>query len=45
MSQKSSAPPTRVPAQKLVRDTRRVTRKHHSADGKIRIVLEGPAFD
>jgi transposase len=41
MSQKSSAPPTRVPAEKLVRDIRRATRKHHSAEDKIRIVLEG----
>jgi transposase len=39
-SQKSSAPPTRVPAEKLVRDIRRATRKHHSAEDKIRIVLE-----
>ncbi len=41
MSQKSSAPPTRVPAEKLVRDFRRATRKHHSAKDEIRIVLEG----
>jgi transposase len=41
MGQKSSAPPTRVPADKLVRDIRRATRKHHSAEDKIRIVLEG----
>ncbi len=41
MSQKSSAPPARVPAEKLVRDIRRATRKHHSAEDKIRIVLEG----
>jgi transposase-like protein len=41
MSQKSSAPPTRVPAEKLVRDIRRATRKHHSAEDKTRIVLEG----
>ncbi len=45
MSQKSSAPPTRVPAEKLVRDIRRATRMHHSADGKIRIVLEGLVFE
>jgi transposase InsO family protein len=37
----SSVPPTRVPAEKLVRDIRRATRKHHSAEDKIRIVLEG----
>jgi transposase len=41
MSQKSSAPPKRVPADKLVRDIRRATRKHHSAEDKIRIALEG----
>ncbi len=41
MSQKSSARPTRVPADKLVRNIRRATRKHHSAEDKIRIVLEG----
>jgi transposase len=41
MSQKSSAPPTRVPAEKLVRDIGHGTRKHHSAEDKIRIVLEG----
>ena len=39
MSQKSSAPPARVLAEKLVRDIRRATRKHHSAEDKIRIVL------
>ncbi len=44
MSQKSSAPPTRVPAEKLARDIRRVTRKHHSAEVKIRIVLEDIGF-
>jgi hypothetical protein len=33
MSQKFSAPPTRVPAEKLVRDIRRATRKHHSTEG------------
>jgi len=41
MRQKSSVPLTRVAAEKLVRDIRRATRKHHSAEGKIRIVLEG----
>jgi transposase len=41
MSQKSSAPSSRVPAEKLVRDIRRATRKHHSAEDKIRIVPEG----
>jgi hypothetical protein len=29
------------PAEKVVRDIRRKTRRHHSAEEKIRIVLEG----
>ena len=50
MSQKSSAPAAREPAvapakkppaERVVRDIRRRTRKHHSAEDKIRIVLEG----
>jgi transposase len=47
MSPKSSAPaakaaPTRkAPAEQVVRDIRRATRKQHSAEDKIRIVLEG----
>ena len=42
MSQKSSAPAARVPAEKLVHcDIRRTKRKHLSAEDKIRIVLEG----
>ena len=41
MSQKSSAPVPRPPAEQVVRDIRRRTRKHHSAEGKIRVVLEG----
>jgi transposase len=48
MSQKSSIPVARVggaaskaPAERVVRDIRRATRKHHSAEDKIRIVLEG----
>lgn len=47
MSQKSSAPAVREtagakpPAVRVVRDIRRRTRKHHSAEEKIRIVLEG----
>jgi transposase-like protein len=40
-SQKFSTPLARVQAEKLVRDIRRATRKHHSAEDKIRIVLEG----
>jgi transposase len=50
MSQKSSAPAAREPAvapakkppaERVVRDIRRRTRKHHSAEEKIRLVLEG----
>ena len=50
MSQKSSAPagrePTaasaaKPPAERVVRDIRRRTRKQHSAEDKIRVVLEG----
>jgi transposase len=41
VTQKSSTPPTRVPAKKLVHDFRLATRKHQSAEDKIRIVLEG----
>ncbi len=39
--QKSSALPVGVPAEKLLRDICRVTGKHHSAEDKTRIVLEG----
>jgi len=39
MRQKSSLPET--PSERLVRDIRRVTRKHYSAEDKIRIVLDG----
>ena len=48
MSQKSSAPAARPydmmakpSVEQAVRDIRRATRKHHSAEDKIRIVLEG----
>jgi transposase len=41
MSQKSAGLPTQLPAEKLVRDIRRATRKHHSAEDKIGVVLEG----
>ena len=48
MSQKSSAPVVgprtagaKPPAEQVVRDIRRVTRKQHSSEEKIRIVLEG----
>jgi hypothetical protein len=40
MSQKPSAPPTGAPAEQLVRDVRRATRKRQSAEDKTRIVLE-----
>ena len=48
MSQKSSASAARdpataakLPAERVVRDIRRRTRKQHSAEEKIRVVLEG----
>ena len=48
MSQRSSAPAARgptaaakPPAERVVRDIRRRTRKQHSAEEKIRVVLEG----
>jgi transposase len=47
MSPRSSAPAAREPAapkvhaERVVRDIRRATRKQHSAEDKIRIVLEG----
>jgi transposase len=46
MSLKSSVPaakaaPPEAPAEQVVRDIRRATRKQHSAEEKIRIVLEG----
>ena len=39
MRQKSGTPETS--SERIVRDIRRATRKHHSAEDKIRIVLEG----
>ena len=41
MSQKSSAPRSKRLAEQVVRDIRRATRKHHSAEDKIRVVLDG----
>ena len=46
MSQKSPAPAGRTaaakaPAEQVVRDIRRRTRKQHTAEDKIRVVLEG----
>ena len=35
--------PSKEPAEKVVQDIRRATRKHYSAEEKIRIVLEGLA--
>ena len=45
MRQKSSAPPMRLPAEKLVRDIRRAARKRHCAEDKIRNALEGLGFE
>jgi hypothetical protein len=39
MRQKSNTAP--VSSENLVRDIRRATRKHHAAEEKIRIVLDG----
>jgi transposase len=39
MKQKPS--PTKEPAEQVVKEIRRATRKHYSAEEKIRIVLEG----
>jgi transposase len=36
-----STPAPKSPAERAVREIRRATRKHHSAEDKIRIVLEG----
>jgi transposase len=41
MSQKPATANPRTPAERVVRDIRRATRKHYSAEDKIRIVLEG----
>jgi hypothetical protein len=44
MRHKSNPPGTPAspsPSERLVRDIRRVTRKHYSAEDKIRIVLDG----
>jgi transposase len=40
-SPKSAAKPTVKPAEAVVKDIRRATRRHFSAEDKIRIVLEG----
>lgn len=41
-SPKLAAKPTKNPAEAVVKDIRRATRRHFSAEEKIRIVLEGP---
>ena len=38
---RQQARPLKEPAEKVVQDIRRATRKHYSAEEKIRIVLEG----
>ena len=40
-SSKLAAKPTKKPAEVVVKDIRRATRRHFSAEDKIRIVLEG----
>ena len=37
----NSKSPTKPPAERVVKDIRRQTRRHFSAEDKIRIVLEG----
>ncbi|ODU62387.1 MAG: transposase [Rhodospirillales bacterium 69-11] len=41
MSQKSSTPILKSWAERVVRDIRRATRRHYSAEDKIRVVMEG----
>jgi transposase len=38
---RQKAGPQKAPAEQVVKDIRRATRKHHGAEEKIRIVLEG----
>lgn len=38
---RTKAPVTKAPVEQVVKDIRRATRKHYSAEDKIRIVLEG----
>ena len=40
MRQQTRSP--KEPAEKVVQDIRRVTRKHYSTEEKVRVVLEGP---
>ncbi len=43
MRQKSI--PAKEPAEQVVKDIRRATRRHFSSEDKIRIVLEGPSYN
>lgn len=45
MSQNSVGPANRLPAEKLVCDIHRATRKHRSAEDRNRIVLEELVFN
>lgn len=38
---RQKAGPQKAPAEQVVKDIRRATRKHHGAEDKIRVVLEG----
>jgi transposase len=38
---RQKAGPQKAPAEQVVKDIRRATRKHHGAEEKIRVVLEG----
>ena len=38
---RTKTPGPKVPAERVLKDIRRATRKHYSAENKIRIVLEG----
>jgi transposase len=38
---RSKSPNPKEPAERILKDIRRATRKHYSAENKIRIVLEG----
>ncbi len=38
---RQKAGPQKAPAEQVIQDIRRATRKHHGAEDKIRIVLEG----
>jgi transposase len=38
---RTKSPSSKVPAERVLKDIRRATRKHYSAEDKIRIVLDG----